>query len=80
MKALADAVIKAKPTGSKGTYVQRVAISSTQGQGVKIDPVEPDELVEQPLASEQLRVEQGDLLRLFVCCLPGDTWTRAIRL
>src|SRR5438045_447080 len=28
VKALADAVIKAKPTGSKGTYVQRVAISS----------------------------------------------------
>lgn len=38
IKALADAVIKAKPAGSKGTYVQRVAISSTQGPGVKIDP------------------------------------------
>ncbi len=38
VKALADAVIKAKPAGSKGTYVQRVAISSTQGPGVKIDP------------------------------------------
>jgi large subunit ribosomal protein L1 len=38
VKALADAVIKAKPQGAKGTYVQRVAISSTQGPGVKIDP------------------------------------------
>jgi large subunit ribosomal protein L1 len=38
VKALADAVIKAKPAGSKGTYVQRVAISSTQGVGVKVDP------------------------------------------
>jgi large subunit ribosomal protein L1 len=38
VKALADAVIKAKPAGAKGTYVQRVAISSTQGPGVKIDP------------------------------------------
>ena len=38
LKALADAVIKAKPAGSKGTYVQRVAISSTQGPGVKVDP------------------------------------------
>jgi large subunit ribosomal protein L1 len=38
VKALADAVIKAKPAGSKGTYVQRVAISSTMGPGVKIDP------------------------------------------
>lgn len=37
VKALADAVIKAKPAGSKGTYVQRVAISSTMGPGVKVD-------------------------------------------
>ena len=38
VKALADAVIKAKPQGAKGTYVQRVAVSSTMGPGVKIDP------------------------------------------
>ena len=38
VKALADAVIKAKPAGSKGTYVQRVAVSSTMGPGVKVDP------------------------------------------
>jgi large subunit ribosomal protein L1 len=38
IKALADAVQKAKPAGSKGTYIQRVAISSTQGPGVKIEP------------------------------------------
>ena len=38
VKALADAVIKAKPAGSKGTYVQRVAISSTMGPGVKVEP------------------------------------------
>lgn len=38
VKALADAVIKAKPAGAKGTYVQRVAVSSTMGPGVKIDP------------------------------------------
>ena len=31
VKALADAVAKAKPTGSKGTYIQRVAVSSTMG-------------------------------------------------
>ncbi len=36
-KALADAVIKAKPTGAKGTYVKGVAISSTMGPGVKVD-------------------------------------------
>ena len=38
IKAFADAVIKAKPAGAKGNYVKRVAISSTMGPGVKIDP------------------------------------------
>ncbi|GAB5461364.1 50S ribosomal protein L1 [Hoeflea alexandrii] len=37
-RAFADAVVKAKPTGAKGNYVKRVAISSTMGPGVKIDP------------------------------------------
>jgi large subunit ribosomal protein L1 len=36
-RALADAVTKAKPSGAKGTYVQRVAISSTMGPGVRVD-------------------------------------------
>ncbi len=38
IRAFAEAVQKAKPTGAKGTYVQRVAVSSTMGPGVKIDP------------------------------------------
>ena len=38
IKALADAVAKAKPAGAKGTYVQRVAVSSTMGPGVKVEP------------------------------------------
>jgi large subunit ribosomal protein L1 len=38
VKALADAVAKAKPTGSKGTYIQRVAVSSSMGPGVKVEP------------------------------------------
>jgi large subunit ribosomal protein L1 len=38
VKALADAVSKAKPAGSKGTYIQRVAVSSTMGPGVKVEP------------------------------------------
>ena len=37
IKAFADSVAKAKPAGSKGTYIQRVAISSTMGPGVKIE-------------------------------------------
>src|ERR1700754_3343954 len=37
IKAFADAVNKAKPQGAKGHYINRVAISSTMGPGVKID-------------------------------------------
>lgn len=37
IQAFVDAVVKAKPTGSKGTYVKRVSISSTMGPGVRID-------------------------------------------
>src|ERR1700757_2943700 len=38
VKALADAVAKAKPAGSKGTYTKRVSVSSTMGPGLKIEP------------------------------------------
>ena len=33
-----DAVNRAKPTGAKGTYLKRVALTSTQGAGVRVDP------------------------------------------
>jgi large subunit ribosomal protein L1 len=36
-KAFADAIVKAKPSGAKGTYVQRAALSSTMGPGVRVD-------------------------------------------
>ena len=38
IRAFVDAVSKAKPAGAKGTYIQRVAISSTMGPGVRVDP------------------------------------------
>jgi large subunit ribosomal protein L1 len=38
IQAFVEAVVKAKPAGAKGTYLQRVAISSTMGPGVKVDP------------------------------------------
>ncbi|MBI1384344.1 MAG: 50S ribosomal protein L1 [Rhizobiales bacterium] len=38
LAAFADAVVKAKPSGAKGTYVQRVSVKSTMGPGVKVDP------------------------------------------
>jgi len=37
IRAFVDAVAKAKPSGSKGTYLQRAAISSTMGPGVRLD-------------------------------------------
>jgi large subunit ribosomal protein L1 len=37
-KAFVDAVAKAKPSGAKGTFVKKVALSSTMGPGVRIDP------------------------------------------
>jgi large subunit ribosomal protein L1 len=36
-KALADAIQKARPTGAKGTYVQKVSLSSTMGPGIRVD-------------------------------------------
>ncbi len=38
--ALVDAVVKAKPAGAKGRYLQKAAISSTMGPGLKIDTAE----------------------------------------
>jgi len=38
IRAFADAVSKAKPSGAKGTFVKRVAVTSTMGPGVKVEP------------------------------------------
>ncbi|MFD1330568.1 50S ribosomal protein L1 [Methylopila musalis] len=38
IKAFTDAVVKAKPTGAKGQYVQKIAVSSTMGPGVHVEP------------------------------------------
>ena len=37
VRALVDAVIKAKPAGAKGTYLKQVALSSTMGPGVRVE-------------------------------------------
>ena len=38
IRAFTDAVIKAKPAGAKGSYIKRMALSSTMGPGVRVDP------------------------------------------
>jgi len=37
IRALVDAIQKAKPTGAKGTYLQKVSLSSSMGPGVRVD-------------------------------------------
>ncbi|MEN5147689.1 50S ribosomal protein L1 [Brevundimonas diminuta] len=42
VKAIVDALVRAKPSGAKGTYVKRIALSSTMGPGFKVDPASLD--------------------------------------
>jgi large subunit ribosomal protein L1 len=37
VKAFVDAVVRAKPPGAKGNYLNKISVSSTQGVGVKVD-------------------------------------------
>jgi len=38
--ALVDAIVKAKPSGAKGKYLKKIAVSSTMGPGIKVDVAE----------------------------------------
>lgn len=38
--AFVDAIVKAKPSGAKGKYVKKIALTSTMGPGVKVDTAE----------------------------------------
>ena len=38
--AFVDAIVKAKPSGAKGKYIKKIAVSSTMGAGVKVDPTD----------------------------------------
>jgi large subunit ribosomal protein L1 len=37
LRAFVDAVLKAKPSGAKGTFVKKIAVSSTMGPGIRIE-------------------------------------------
>jgi large subunit ribosomal protein L1 len=38
IRAFVDSVVRARPSGAKGTFLQKVALSSTMGPGVRIEP------------------------------------------
>lgn len=40
VNALLETIIKLKPASSKGTYIKSIALSSTMGAGVRIDPLD----------------------------------------
>lgn len=44
LKALLEVIVRLKPSSSKGAYIKSVALSSTMGPGVKVDPVEASSL------------------------------------
>jgi large subunit ribosomal protein L1 len=35
--AVMEAIIRAKPSGAKGQYIQKITLTSTMGPGVKVD-------------------------------------------
>lgn len=43
VRALIDAIQKAKPTGAKGTYIKKITLSSTMGAGLVVDPSKLDQ-------------------------------------
>ena len=38
VRALVEALTRAKPSGAKGQYIKKIALSSTMGPGVKVEP------------------------------------------
>ena len=72
VRAFVDAVNKAKPSGAKGTYMKRAAISSTMGPGVKVEVATLTRVRQQLVTSGScakrgLRSAEGSL-----CCRSAD--------
>ena len=42
--AVVDELIRAKPSAAKGRYIESLAVSSTMGPSVRIDPAHPKEI------------------------------------
>ncbi len=44
LAALMEAVIRAKPTGAKGTYIKRLTLTSSMAPGIRVDPIQASTL------------------------------------
>jgi large subunit ribosomal protein L1 len=40
MASVMEAIVKARPAASKGTYIRKITIASTMGPGIRVDPME----------------------------------------
>src|SRR6201995_765728 len=49
--AVIDELIRAKPSAAKGRYIRSVTVASTMGPGIKIDPSQPRDIVEEQVAA-----------------------------
>jgi large subunit ribosomal protein L1 len=49
--AVIDELIRAKPSAAKGRYIRSVALATTMGPGVKVDPSRTRDIVEEPVAA-----------------------------
>jgi len=45
MSAFMDTILRLKPPASKGTYLKSIAISTTLGPGIKVDPANVKDLL-----------------------------------
>ena len=44
IRAFVQAIVRARPAGAKGTYIERVSLSSTMGPGLRLDPTEASQV------------------------------------
>ena len=49
--AVIEELIRAKPSAAKGRYLRTIALTTTMGPGIKVDPTRTRDIVEEPVAA-----------------------------